>query len=242
MGWLARHFGLACDNVARFEVVSANGEILHASQSQNPDLFRGLRGGGGNFGIVTEFEFRLHPADTADLFYRPADAPQALRRWRDLITGAPLRATLTAWAGAAGDWPLLPRTAGPAPGLRGLRVGRRPGPRAPTAPGAARRHGAGSRTDPGADLPAAAGHRRHPAGPLPAAVLEGPLPARVRRRGDRRLRSDEGEDGVRRAYGAGQMARLTALKDRYDPRNIFHLNHNIPARQSATRRGGGAQK
>jgi FAD/FMN-containing dehydrogenase len=54
MGWLARQFGLACDNVARFEVVSANGEILHASQSQNPDLFRGLRGG-GNFGIVTEF-------------------------------------------------------------------------------------------------------------------------------------------------------------------------------------------
>ena len=52
----------------------------------------------------------------------------------------------------------------------------------------------------------------------------------------------KGEDGVRRAYGAGQMARLTALKDRYDPRNIFHLNHNIPARQSATRRGGGAQK
>jgi len=229
--------------VARFEVVSANGEILHASQSQHPDLFRGLRGGGGgNFGIVTEFEFRLHPADTADLFYRPADAPQALRRWRDLITGAPPRATLTAWAGAAGDWPFLPRAAGPAPGLRGLRMGRRPGPRAPAAPGAARRHGAGSRTDPGADLPAAAGHRRHPAGPLPAAVPEGPLPTRVRRRGDRRLRSDEGEDEVRRAYGAGQMARLTALKDRCDPRNIFHLNHNIPARQSATRRGGGAQK
>lgn len=121
MGWLARQFGLACDNVARFEVVSANGEILHASQSQNPDLFRGLRGGGGNFGIVTEFG--LHPADTADLFYRPADAPQALRRWRDPITGAPPRATLTAWAGAAGDWPFLPRAAGPAPGLRGLRVG-----------------------------------------------------------------------------------------------------------------------
>ena len=71
MGWLARQFGLACDNVARFEVVSANGEILHASQSQNPDLFRGLRGGGGDFGIVTEFEFRLHPADTADLSGRP---------------------------------------------------------------------------------------------------------------------------------------------------------------------------
>jgi hypothetical protein len=47
---------------------------------------------------------------------------------------------------------------------------------------------------------------------------------------------------VRRAYGAGQTARLTALKDRYDPRNIFHLNHNIPARQSAMRRGGGGAK
>ena len=46
MGWLARQFGLACDNVARFEVVSANGEILHASQSQNPNLFRGCAAAG----------------------------------------------------------------------------------------------------------------------------------------------------------------------------------------------------
>ena len=102
MGWLARQFGLACDNVARFEVVSADGEILHASEDENRDLFWGLRGGGGNFGIVTEFEFRLHPviaaALTADLFYTPRDAPQALRRWRDLIAGAPPRTTLTAWA------------------------------------------------------------------------------------------------------------------------------------------------
>ena len=77
----------------------------------------------------------------------------ALRRWRDLTTGAPPRAALTAWAGATGDWPFLPRAAGQAPGPRGLRVGRRPGPRTPAAPGAARRHGAGSRPDPGADLP-----------------------------------------------------------------------------------------
>ncbi len=50
MGWLARQFGLACDNVARFEVVSANGEILHASQPQNPDLFRGCAAAAGTSG------------------------------------------------------------------------------------------------------------------------------------------------------------------------------------------------
>jgi FAD/FMN-containing dehydrogenase len=79
MGWLARRFGLACDNVARFELVTADGELLHASGSENPDLFWGLRGGGGNFGVVTEFEFDLHQVGTTalvvDLFYPPQEAP-----------------------------------------------------------------------------------------------------------------------------------------------------------------------
>jgi len=105
MGWLARQFGLSCDNVVSFELVTADGAVLRVSESEHPDLFWGLRGGGGNFGIVTEFEFRLHPisgqAFTVDLFF-PLDAAEAaLLRWRDLIKTAPRKATLTAWAGTA---------------------------------------------------------------------------------------------------------------------------------------------
>ena len=114
MGWLARQFGLACDNVEAYTVVTADGRTVRATATENPDLFWGLRGGGGNFGVVTEFEFRLHPttgqALVADLYFDPFDpaAVAALRAWRDLLPDAPRQATLMSDTMTARDVPFLP--------------------------------------------------------------------------------------------------------------------------------------
>ena len=93
MGWLARQFGLSCDNVETYTMVTADGEVVQASATENPDLFWGLRGGGGNFGVVTEFEFRLNLISgrvlLVELTFDNADAPDAVRRWRDFVADAP---------------------------------------------------------------------------------------------------------------------------------------------------------
>jgi FAD/FMN-containing dehydrogenase len=314
MGWLARRFGLACDNVARFQVVTADGELLQASERENPDLFWGLRGGGGNFGVVTEFEFTLHQVGTAallvDLFYAPQDAPGVLRRWRDLLVDAPRQATLTAWVGTAGEPPFLPAElwnrplasvgyvwVGDPDQGRALLAALRGGTPAvaervqelsylelQTMDDDHHRHGLLRRywkghylrefggeaidaflsrgggdgnarllpsgslqsygdaiaavgddetafshrdalvefvavadwTDPTEDEAQMAAARRYGAAvePFASGVYVNDL-------------TDEGEAGIRRAYSPDKLARLTALKDRYDPGNLFHLNHNI---------------
>src|ERR1700737_3245184 len=105
MGWLARQHGLSCDNVVAFEMVTADGDVVHASQAENADLYWGLRGGGGNFGVVTEFELRLNdvgtPALLTELSFPIHAAVSVLRTWRDLSAEAPRQATFT--AGLAGD-------------------------------------------------------------------------------------------------------------------------------------------
>ena len=92
IGHLSRKYGLACDNLLSAQVVTADGRILTAGPDENADLFWGLRGGGGNFGVVTSFEFRLHPVSTVlggPIFYALEQRTDALRFYRDFMATAP---------------------------------------------------------------------------------------------------------------------------------------------------------
>jgi FAD/FMN-containing dehydrogenase len=92
VGWLVRKYGLTCDNLLSCEVVTAEGELVTASETTNPDLFWGLRGGGGNFGIVTSFLFRTHPVSTvlSGLILYPRDQARAvLCHYRAFMMTAP---------------------------------------------------------------------------------------------------------------------------------------------------------
>lgn len=92
-GWLDRKYGATCESLVSAEVVTADGRVLRASADENPDLLWGLKGGGGNFGVVTEFEFRLHPVGPivyAGMILHPREAaPELLRFYRDFMAEAP---------------------------------------------------------------------------------------------------------------------------------------------------------
>ena len=92
-GRLARRFGLALDNVVSLDVVTADGQLRHASAEENPDLYWALRGGGGNFGVVTSFEFELHPMDrqviAGDMVFPMSQARDVLAYYSEHSPGAP---------------------------------------------------------------------------------------------------------------------------------------------------------
>jgi FAD/FMN-containing dehydrogenase len=296
MGWLARMHGLACDNVVSFTVVTADGDVVRASANEHPDLFWGLRGGGGNFGIVVEFEFRLHPVGTrtlvAELTYPLDRAAGALRGWRDVAEEAPREATLTAeisgetvtlgyvWVGNpdAGR-ALLPafRSIGVAESefvrelsyltlqtlddsseghsyrrywkghyLPGLSNGAIAAlldrdPADATLPGVSLQAYGGAIADVDDDATAFSNRRtrfEYVAGAGWTDPDEDAIRMGAARQAAAKLDpfaagayvnalSDEGAAGVRRAYSSAKRARLAALKDVYDPENVFHLNHNI---------------
>jgi FAD/FMN-containing dehydrogenase len=98
IGWVMRRYGLAVDSLRSAQLVTADGEIVRAGEEENPDLFWALRGGGGNFGVVTDFEFELHPHGPEVLaglvLHRLEDAAEVLRQTRAFMDEAPDEITL----------------------------------------------------------------------------------------------------------------------------------------------------
>jgi FAD/FMN-containing dehydrogenase len=98
-GWLRRKYGLSSDNIVEAEVVTADGSVLRAAADENPDLYWAIRGGGGNFGIVTSFTFKLHEVGPevafAATFYPIEQAAEVMRRWRSYVESAPDEVTST---------------------------------------------------------------------------------------------------------------------------------------------------
>ncbi|MGE0451863.1 MAG: FAD-binding oxidoreductase, partial [Vicinamibacterales bacterium] len=111
-GWVRRKYGLTIDSLLSARVVCADGSVRTASLVSEPDLFWALRGGGGNFGVVTSFEFRAHPLPNtvafAGVFYPVEDAAHVLRRWRSYCFEAPDEVTSAAIAITMPAAPVLP--------------------------------------------------------------------------------------------------------------------------------------
>jgi FAD/FMN-containing dehydrogenase len=308
-GFLMRKYGLTCDNLLSVDLVTAEGHLLTASADENADLFWGLRGGGGNFGVATSFEYQLHPVGPTILggllIYPLAQAKEILRRYRDLISTAPDELCAYAVLGTLPDGtqaaifdvcytgpladgerllgslraagPLLADQAGPMPytalqsiveninppGLRNywksdylaqlsdeaidLLVEHYSSVPAPYTHVVIEHMGAAvSRV--GEDETAVS-HRDAPHNVVILGIWGDPAQDEpvidwVRRLWEQ-LRpfssgsayvnyqmGDEGEDRLRAAYGPEKYERLVALKNKYDPTNLFRLNQNI--RPSAT--------
>src|SRR3954447_19612523 len=112
VGWLLRRCGLTSDNLVGADVVTADGQLLHASAEENPDLFWALRGGGGNFGVVTSFEYALHDVGptvpAGGVFYPGEQAATILQRYREACAGAPDELTTVLNLTTAPPVPFLP--------------------------------------------------------------------------------------------------------------------------------------
>jgi FAD/FMN-containing dehydrogenase len=111
-GWLSRKYGMTVDNLESAEVVTAAGEVVRASATEHPDLFWALRGGGGNFGVVTRFEFRLHPVGpdvlSGLIVYPISEAKSVLQKYRDFVAKAPEELVVWTVLRLAPPLPFLP--------------------------------------------------------------------------------------------------------------------------------------
>ncbi len=112
IGWLMRRYGLACDNLVAADVVTADGRLVHTSETENPDLLWALRGGGGNFGIVTQFELALHPVGPSVyaglIFFSAEHDAELMRVFREWAPGAPDEITAALNLTTAPPLPVVP--------------------------------------------------------------------------------------------------------------------------------------
>jgi FAD/FMN-containing dehydrogenase len=318
--WLSTKHGLACDNLISAQVVTADGRVVTASEDENPDLLWGLRGGGGNFGVATSYEFGLHelgPIVMAGMAVHPIDsARDVARAWRDWVEGAPeavcsglgillappepfvplevqgkpVLGILVMYAGDPDEGaevlrPLKQEIGPPAVDLidripymafqaivdpfspkgwlnyhRGEHLASFPDEaidayvehgarvKSPMSQSIVFRHGGAISRVP--EDATAASHRDAPYMWHPIAAWSDPADtddtiAWVRESSAAiapfttggvylNFEQDEGEEHVRVGYGPDKYARLVALKDKYDPENLFHINQNIaPSRTAA---------
>jgi len=311
IGWTMRKFGLACDNLVAADVVTADGRLVHANDAENAELLWGLRGGGGNFGIVTRFELNLYPLGptiyAGPVFY-PADAAHdLLRTFREWAPGAPDDVTALVNLTTAPPLPVIPEewhgkkvaaliaaSAGPVDagdrllgGFRGVAepvadllgpmpyhviqtlidplwpkgihayfkatnlarldddlIDRlcqfhlaAPGPQCEIhlhqMGGAVGRVGEGATAFAERSMPfvlnAVTGWHDAEAGPAHREWARGVIAAAAAASTGRAYVNFLGDpDEARTSYGEDTYARLVALKNQYDPTNVFRLNQNIP--------------
>lgn len=311
-GWLERKFGLACDNLLSVDLVTAAGERVRASSTEDPELFWALHGGGGNFGVATELSLRLHPLPEFTLgilMFRPERGPEVVRTWRDLMETAPdelggaviylvadaepfvpeaMVGTLVCGVvlTCAGGEALLRDVAAPLLGMRPdaemiAEIPYQAAQQAIDDPPGYRNYWSVEHLETLPDeavelfcdragemvIPSPTGHILFPFGgavsrppsdhPVPwrfakwgvhpLAMWEDPDDDARARRWVRDVRSDmrpwstgdvylnfvadEGRDRVVAGFGEENYRRLSAVKTRLDPENLFHRNHNVlPAR------------
>jgi hypothetical protein len=287
IGYLNRKYGLACDNLISADVVTADGRVLKASAEDNADLFWALRGGGGNFGVVTSLEYRVHPVGPVlggELIFPLDRAKETLRFYRDwslaapdevradasLVSGpeGPALAIIVCYCGSIDDGervlrplrqfgPPVVDTVGPSPYARIQNLLTEV-----LAPGfchywksaaVAIEHLGGAIGRVG-ERDTAFSHRRAQHSCLVLRAWRDPAASHDNIAWGRscygamepfleqgvyvNYLGDEGEGRVRAAYGANYQ-RLAALKQKYDPANLFRMNQNIaPAAGGAAGRDG----
>jgi FAD/FMN-containing dehydrogenase len=112
IGWLMRKHGLTCDNLLAVDLVGADGQLVRASEREQPELFWGVRGGGGNFGVITAFQYRLHEVGptvlAGPIMFPAADAGELLRFYRDFAEAAPEELTTVVNLRHAPPLPFIP--------------------------------------------------------------------------------------------------------------------------------------